>query len=512
MNDRNNVVINTMVMYIKMILSLFVTFYSTRIILDTLGVTDFGIYNLVAGTISLMGFLNGSMSNTSQRFFAFELGRANIERLKSSVKISLIVHFFSALIISVILLLIGPYLFDYVFNIIETRIESAKTAYNIMIFITFINILSTTLTASIYAHEDIYINALIEFIASLLKLFIAIYLIYCEGDKLIFYSLLLLLLELLVLIIKYVICNYKYIEYSNIYSYPYNKKLASEIFPFLGINIVESISWLTKGQVVAIMMNTVYGTIVNASYGVANQINGQILFFSRTLINAIVPQIHKTGGKGDKDKLIYLSIVTSKFSFFMLLVIFNPFLYVIDYVFNLWLIEPPLYASGMCVILIICALVQFMCSGINIAVQAKGLIKEYQLVTSLFIFLSIPLGYLIYLSSDDVYFFLYYLVFVELCILFIKYKIGSKVLNTKFRFLFYKIFIPCTLCALISIPVSLILYMIVDPRNILSINILYILIDIILILFIIYFVGLSNSEKQIFKSVITKLLTKLNII
>lgn len=511
MKEEHKIVLNTMIMYIKMLLSLFITFYSTRIVLSSLGVTDFGIYNLVAGSISLLGFFNGSMSNTSQRFFAYEIGSNNFSRLKAAFDIAIFTHICCAFIITLILEIISPILFNNIFIINSDRIDAAQITFQIMIAITFINIVTTPFNADVYAHEDIYIAAIIDFSLSILRLIVALLLAFILRDKLIAYCLFLLGIEFISFIMKSGYCLKKYKECTNMRIFNLNKEIAKEIFPFLGWNIVESISWLAKGQGVAVMMNTIYGTIINAAYGVASQVNGQVLFFSKTLISAIVPQIHKAGGRGDFPKLLELAISSSKLGFLLLLLFINPLCFVVDFLFKLWLVNPPKYSSEMCVLLLCGALIAFLCEGVNIATQAEGSIKKYQMYSSLFVLASIPIGYTLYIISNNVYSFLYFLIVVEFLLVMLKYYIGSGVLKTTFLKLVKKIAIPCGLTTFISITISYLLNLLISPKFSLIMNAIFIITDIVILLPIIYYVGFDMKERQLTTNLLKSIKSKFNL-
>ena len=177
--------INSIAMYVKMLLSLFVTFYSTRIILNNLGVTDFGIYNLVAGAISLLGFFNGTMGNTVQRFLAFELGRGDLNRVQMILNMTLAMHILCGLCLVLVLEALGLFLFDSVFIIEPSRIDAAKMAYHFMVFITFMSTVTTPFNACLCAHEYIMVSAFIEFLEALFKLGVAFLIVLCGKDPLI---------------------------------------------------------------------------------------------------------------------------------------------------------------------------------------------------------------------------------------------------------------------------------------------------------------------------------------
>lgn len=513
MNAQYRIATNTVVLYVKMLLSVFITFYSTRIILKALGVNDFGIYNLVAGTISLLGFVNGSMSNTVQRFLAFELGHGGYERLRNTFSISMSLHFMVGIGLIVILELLGIWAFDYLFVIDKGSILEAKYAYHIMVFVAFISTVSSPLTACIYAHEDIILLAIVELVSSIFKLAAAFLLMNYVENRLLLYCICLLVIQFFVFLFEFIICRLRYVECCHVELFCNNKELKHEIFPFLGWNMLESFSWLVKNQGISVLMNSFYGTVVNAAYGIGNQIQGQVLFFSTSLLNAIRPQIYKLGGSGNFEKMLSLSGSASKLAFFMLLLLLCPLIFVLDKILHFWLGVVPQYTERMCVLLLVISLFNYMSIGINIAIQAFGDVKKYQLMSSLVILISVPLGYFIYSFSSDVYLLLYIMIVVELISVLVKYFVAAHVLGYTFFYFVKTILFPCIMvfimALLFSYYLSDIMLFLIDQN---WKYILFVTIDVFVVSLLIYFVGLSNYERfvviKLMKSFVLKLSNK----
>ena len=511
MRETQRIAINSMAMYLKMILSLFITFFSTRIVLDKLGVTDFGIYNLVAGAISLLGFVNGSMSNTIQRFLAYELGHGDLSRLRKLVSISLLMHFAIGIGLVLVLELLGLIAFDHFFVIDQERIESAKLAYHFMIGVTFLSTISSPLAACIYAHEDIVMFAVIDFVSSVLKLLAALALCYSSNDRLIFYCALMLAIQFLYFAFEMVYCRVKYTECRGVNLFNMNKEIRQEVFPFMGWNMLESCSWLIKNQGIAVLMNTFYGTVVNAAYGIGNQINGQVMYFSSTLLGAIRPQIYKSAGSGNIEKMISLSVTAAKFSFFVMLLFLCPLFFLLDEILVIWLKDVPDYTARICLLLLIISLFNYMSTSINIAIQAYGNVKKYQLVSSLVILICVPIGYVLYSYSTDVYLFLYIMVVVELFSVIMKYWVAADILKLKFLFLFQSILIPCLFVFFASMLFSYLLSALILKEQTFIGSLFFILVDVCMVGNMLYFVGLSQKEKNIVGQLINGILNRFKL-
>lgn len=486
-------------MYLKMILSLGVTFYSTRIILEALGVTDFGIFNLVAGAISLLGFFNGAISNTIQRYLAFEMGGGKENRLRDTFSISLSLNISIGIFLIVVLQLFGLWGFSSFFVIPELKIYEAKVAYQIMIATTIVSVISTPYNAAINAHEDLILLSVIEFTESCLKLGGAFILLSIGADRLIWYCVFLLIIQLLSFSVKLIYSQIRYSETRHIKLFDVDKSLMKEMLPFIGWNALEAGSWLGKNQGIAVLMNSFYGTIVNAAYGVASQINGPVTFLSSTLLSAIRPQIYKSGGSGDYDRMIRLSILASKFAFLVLFCVFLPFVFLLPTILKIWLTTVPEYSSGFSALLLTITLISYLSIGVNIAIQAYGDVKKYQLVTSLIILFSLPVGYIIYAVSDNVYMFLYIMVAVEIVTVLSKYYIASTVMPVSFARLLREIGLPCIcVCAIAGIVSWLLSSAISINMNMINAA-MFGLADLTLSIAISYIVGFNRYEKSLVK-------------
>lgn len=510
MQSRNRLIFNSLAMYVKMILSLFVTFFSTRLILHNLGVESFGVYNLVAGAVSLLGFVNGSMTNSVQRFIAYELGTTTTERLIKTFNLSLTLHIICAVVLFVLLELFGLFAFDNIFVIDDLYIQDAKVSYQIVVVITLLSTLSSPFDACFNAHEDIMYLAAIEFIVSLLKLATAYWLIYFSNHKLVWYCFFLLIIQTLFILYKYLFCKKRYIECNNFIIGLNDRTILRKMVPFIGWNMVESISWLGKNQGVPIMMNTLYGTIVNAAYGIANQVNGQVMFFSSTILNAIRPQIYKAFGSGNINQAMLLSYSASKFAFYMLMTIFLPITFYMDELLVLWLQTVPAYTSWFCRIIFCIVLLNYLSIGLNIAIQGNGNIRAYQLATSVLILFSLPVGYLIFTISDNVYSLLIFMILIEFISINVKYYIASKVLHINIFKFYTNILVPCIFTCTVSF---IIIYLTLNTLKTILYEsmswIINILICYCILIPVIYAIGLDKREKFVLRTTFVKFISKI---
>ncbi len=493
---------NSVVMYLKMILSLFVTFFTTRIILKALGITDFGIYNLVAGAVSLLGFFNGSMSNTVQRYLAVGLGKGEECYLRQAFCISLTLNLVVAIFLLIFLELFGLWGFSSFFNIPADKEIAAFWGYQLMILITIVSTIATPYNASFNAHEDLALISVIEFGEILLKLVGAFCLMAYNGERLILYCFLLLVIQLVVFFTKVIYCHCHYFETRRPALFKgLDKDLLKDMLPFLGWNALESCSWLGKNQGIAVIMNSFYGTIVNAAYGVASQINGPLVLCSSTLLNSIRPQIYKSAGERNYGRMINLSIIASKFAFLVLLCVLQPFVFILPWILKVWLVTVPEYSYGFSLLLISVTIISYLSIGMNIAVQANGNVKIYQIVASIIILISLPIGYMVYSVSDNVYMFLIIMVVVECISVICKYFVASRILDIKQALLYTEIVMPCMFCLILCCITSYALYGAIEPGENVSLIAVYALTSFIVASVIAFYIGLKGQERQIIKSI-----------
>lgn len=429
MKSSDRVVINTGFLYGKMLITMFISLYSTRLILSALGATDYGIFNLVAGVIAMLSFLNAAMTISTQRYLSFYLGAGESERLKSIFNTSVILHFIIGLIIVILLELVGIYLINRVLDIPTERIHTAKIVFHFMVVSTFFTINAVPYDASINAHENMLFDALTGIFESLMKLLIAIWLVYTAIDKLILYGALIAGLTILIRIIKGFYCSMKYKECNLSLTSHIRFDLFKELFSFAGWNLYGSFCIVIRNQGLAIVLNFFFGVLINAAYGIANQVNGILSSFSSNMLKALNPQIMKNEGSGNRDRMLKLAIVGCKSSFFLLAFLSIPIIIEMPFILNLWLKEVPENAAIFCQLVLLITLVQQLTVGIMTAIQSAGRIKTYQIVLGSIILLNIPAAFTLIKLGLPAYSILIGTIFIEFIaggarILFAKKLVG----------------------------------------------------------------------------------------
>lgn len=383
---------NTLALYVRMAFVMGVTLFTSRIVLKELGVDDYGLYNVIGGIVVLLSFLNGAMSVTTQRFLSYEMGSGDENGLRITFTQTIIVHFIIALIALLLAETIGLW---FVLNKLVMPVGQETTAfwvYQISVLSFLISIIQAPFNAAIISNEKMSIYAYFSIIEVLGKLVIAWSLSHFNQDRIIWYAALILLMNLSVGLAYMIYCILKFKECRLI------KKIETDIIKrlagFAGWSLFGSVAWAAKGQGLNILLNLFFGTVVNAAYGVANQVNVAINSFVQNFSTAVSPQIVKSYSSGDYPQTIQLIYLGSKISFLLLLIIAYPIYACINPILSIWLVEVPGYSASFIRLILIISLLESFTYAIGTALQATGKIRKYQAVIGLTLLMSLPLSWL----------------------------------------------------------------------------------------------------------------------
>lgn len=394
MSTAKRVIKNTGFLYIKMGITVFISLYTTRLILSSLGASDFGIFNVIGGAIGMLGFLNSTLANATQRFMSYAEGEGTFENKIKIFNISVSLHFIIAGVTALMLLTIMPWLFNSVLNIVQDRVDAAKVVYYSLIVSTCITIINVPYEAVMNAHENMLYYSIIGIFESLLRLGVAFYCMYSPGDKLIVYGVLMAIIPMITLSIMKIYCHRRYSEcVLNTRKY-WDFSLVKTIASFSGWNFLTAISSLFTVQGMGLVLNHFFGTALNAAQGVSNQLNGQLSSFSTTMLKALNPVIVKSAGAGDIQSMNRATILGCKFSAILIIFFAIPFMIEMDYVMDIWLGKVPAWASVFCVLQLVQTIICQMANPAATAVYAQGNIKGYAIYKSIMNLLPLLLAYI----------------------------------------------------------------------------------------------------------------------
>lgn len=388
--DNKRIAKNTFLLYLRMLFNMAVSLYTSRVILKILGVDDFGIYNVVGGIISMFTFLNSAMSASTQRFLSFELGKQeNIHRVFSS---SIFIHRIIALIVLLSGETIGLWFVNTQLNIPLSRMGAANVVYQCSILICLLNIISVPYNATIIAHERMKAFAYISIIESGLKLGVVLLLPIFAFDQLKIYALLLVSTSM---IIRFLYTQYCYRNFSETKGKLYkDKKLLTEMMNFAGWSLFGNLALIAYTQGLNILLNIFFGPAINAARGIAVQVQNAINSFCINFQTALNPQITKSFATKELAYMHQLIVRSSKFSFFLLLILSLPVLIETEIILKWWLGNVPNYTVSFIRIMLLISMVDAISNPLVISAHATGKIRLYQIVVGGILLCILPISYI----------------------------------------------------------------------------------------------------------------------
>lgn len=395
MNNSERVIWNSIVLYAKIIICIVLSLWTVPIVLHGLGASDYGLYSLVAGVIAMLAFLKTAMSSSTQRYLSVARGKGDSHQMNAIFNSAITLHLIISLAIVVVLEVLTPFLFGNFLNIAPERMYAGKVIYQTLLFSMFLTILTVPFDAELNAYENMPVFAVIEVLDAILKLGLAFTLQYIAWDKLIWYGIGMAFIPLVNLVIKYLYTRAKYKEIYISKAMLWNPIVLQKMFNFIGWNTFGALAIVGRNQGLAIILNLFFGTIINAAYSIANQINSVMGYFSQTLRKSLHPQLMQSLGKGDYARMIRLVFTSSKFCVLVMGVIAIPLIVELPLVLKLWLTDVPQYALEFTQLILISSLVYQMSAGLMAGILAVGKMRDYQLIISTIMLINLPLAYIL---------------------------------------------------------------------------------------------------------------------
>ena len=330
---------NTLFLYFRTILIMLVTLYTSRVVLNMLGVEDYGVYTAVGGVVSLFAVISGAMSNAVSRFITYGIGKGNSDQLNNIFTTSVNVQILTSVIILLLGETLGVWFVNSKMNIPYDRMAPANWVLHCSLITFVINLISVPYNACIIAYEHMKAYAYISIIDAILKLGVAFMLVVSPVDKLIAYSILLVIASLGVRLMYGLYCRRHFPECR--YHFRFDKNLFREMFGFAGWNFFGNATSILNLQGVNVLINIFFGVIANSARGIASQGEAAVNQLVLTFSTAVNPQITKSYALGDKDRMFYLICKGAKFAYFLLLIFALPLIFEADAVLKIWLVDVP---------------------------------------------------------------------------------------------------------------------------------------------------------------------------
>lgn len=388
---------NTGMLYMRMLLAMAVTLYTSRVVLDVLGIEDFGIYQVVAGFVALLGFLQGAMTTATQRYFAFDLGESGGKDLSRIFNTSVMIHGLLALCIALLAETAGHWFVSTQLTIPEERMAAALAAYHLSVISFVVSVVMVPFTAMLMAHERMGVFAAIGMLDVLLKLAAVILLLYIGSDKLVAYAWLLLAVSL-VTFASYTIAN-KLLFPQIRPRWQWHPKQFRTMLSYTAWNTWGNLAAALSGQGTNVLLNMFFGPSVNAGRSIASQANGALNSFVQNIQAAINPQIIKLYASGDRTQMHSLVLHASKYNFFLLFTLALPVLLNTEALLGIWLVQVPPYAADFLQLTIAASLIDSFSGPLMTSAQATGHIRLYHSVVGGLLLLNVPISYVFLLQG-----------------------------------------------------------------------------------------------------------------
>lgn len=502
MSEQNNIgnnkriAKNTIMLYVRMMFIMIVSLYTSRIVLDYLGITDYGIYQSVGGFVALLAYVNAALGVGSSRFLTFELGTGNFEKLEKTFSTVLTAHIILAIIIFVAGETFGIWFFNNKLVIPEDRISAAMWTYQFSIITCMVNVTQIPYSATIISHERMSVYAYLSIIDGILKLLVVYLLLISTIDKLILYSALLCILQVCISLYYRLYCKRNFAEAH--YKPIIYKDILYSILKYSGWNLLASTSVALCNHGVIVVMNMFFNPAVVAARAVANQVNLAANHFVSSFRTAVNPQIVKKYAANEFASSRHLLLTSMKFSFYLMLLISIPICFVADQILTLWLVEVPEYSTVFLQFSVCTSLFAVFDLSFYTALYAKGQIKENAICSSLCLFIGFIVILIGFKSGVSPVFAAYVLLISQVVIsLVVKPIMVHKIVGYPITEVYSAIW-DCIKVSIVSIPIPMCVY--INRSSIASNNILLfvilVFISVVSILISIWLIGLKKTEKN----------------
>jgi len=491
---------NTIVLYIRTIVLMLVSLYTSRVVLDVLGVDDYGIYNVVGGAIAMFSVVSGSISNAISRFITFELGKGDLKKLKEVFVSSVNIQIGISVIVFLLGETFGLWFLNTYMNIPVERLPAANWVLHCSLLAFVINLLSLPYNSCIIAHEHMTAFAYIGILDAALRLIVVLILPIFSVDKLMIYSVLIVLAALLVRIVYTIYCKLHFPECE--YYLSYNKSLICEMAGFSGWQFLTNTCWIVNTQGINVLSNIFFGVRINAARGVAAQVEGAVMTFVNNFMTAINPQLVKSYAQHDTERFFSLICRGAKFSYFMLLLIALPIIMETEFILGIWLKQVPDFSVLFVRLSIIAAIMNMLGNTGVAACMATGDLKRYSIIISAVGYTVFPITWITFylgMPAESAYVIF---IIIYLLIIFVRLYVMKGLLNFPPMMYIRKVLLvimPVSLVAVIlpylSLYVmddSLIRFLIVTMLCVVSTSVAA------------YLIGLTSNEKKFFVSYILK--------
>jgi O-antigen/teichoic acid export membrane protein len=504
MNENKLIAKNSLILYLRLLISTVIGLYVSRVVLLQLGADNFGLFAVVGGLVSLMAFLNSSMIATSNRFIAVELGKKENSNPNKIFNTLLVIHIILAIVILIIAETLGVWYIKNYLNVNTEKIPDALFVLHFSVLSVAIGTISIPFQGLVTADEKFIARATIEIVQTFVQLGLVILLTLYAGNKLRAYSIIVFFITFLTSILYFFYCRLKY---NDIVKWELSRQRSDyrDISNFFGWMILYVLGTVGAKQGGALIINLFFGTALNAAFGMASKVSEYIFSFVKNLNQAAVPQIMKNYSGGNQERSLTLIYKLSKFTFFIMLIPAVPIILSIDSILVLWLKEVPEYTKQFVVLMLINGLISCTESGFDATIEATGKIRKSKIFFSIITLSTLPILYLLFMLKFPPYTMIIVLICAEIIYLLVQIRILTTLTDFKINEYLSSTILPVLLVTIIIVPQIFL-------RTLFGVSfidvIIFSIISVTLTIINIYFAGLNKQERKI----INNYLSKLNLI
>lgn len=500
--NKNRIAKNTILLYIRMLFTMWLNLYATRLVLQNLGVEDMGVYGVVGSVVSLLAVFSSGITNTIQRFITFELGkeRGNVNRVFCS---SLNVAIVLSVVILILLESVGVWFLYHHVNIPQASMQAAFWVYQFSVFTCIIVLISIPYNALVIAHEKMDAYAVISILQVILTCGIAYSLSYITSRRLFMYALFMAGVSVVIMLLYQFYCYVKFQE--SHYHFMIDKEVLKQIGKYAGVTTTSGMMESIYNQGVILVINWCFGVALNAVYTIALQLKNSVLSFAFNIFKAISPQITKTYADGEIETHKKLVYAASKYQVYMIYFILIPFMFRTEYILQLWLGHVPPYMVTFAQTTIIISLLYALFEPIRTAVLATGIITQFMIIPNIFFIATLPVSYVVAKLSGMPFVLILVVVIIDVMACGLRLYYALRVSPLQLKELCLQVVLPSVLVAICGVAVCWILslYLLNNLKGLL----ILLIISSVSLCAIIYLVGINKQERQLINGIVTRLFT-----
>lgn len=492
MSGYNRIAKNTGYLFIRMFIQMIISLYTSRLVLEVLGINNYGIYNVVGGLVAMVSYINQAMTSSTLRFITYAIGRNEEEQTQKVFNTAVCIHILICIIILILGETIGLWFFYEKLNIPEQSHHAALIIYQLSIASTIFSILTLPYNALVIAHERMSIFAYFSIIDTILKLGVVILLIYLPFDKLVLYGWMMFGIQLIYSSIYFIYCHGHFQESK--FKLYFNKSITKEMISFASWSMFGCTAGITYTQGLNILINIFGGPAVNAARGLAVQVQHVVTNFVSNFQTAVNPQIIKLYATGQLDNLYQLIYLSAKYSFFLVYLIIVPLIMNVETVLHWWLKTVPSELPVFLSIILIITLVDSLSNPLMKSADASGKIKRYHIIVGCFLMLILPFCYIALKCGAPLHVvFLIHLLF-SITALFVRLMILKSLIGIVPREYFKAVVIPIIKVLIVSIACIVVISYCEYPNKITELIFSSVLIT-LLNLIAMWYMGIPTHEK-----------------